>query len=98
MCIESFFFFIIIKYYVKLHQFYLRISLKSLLIIFLYKLLNFPNLPEQNLNVMHGNNPKKNQRLYYQEKLSLREISKRLHLNRRTVKKYLTTIIPSKYQ
>lgn len=37
-------------------------------------------------------------RLYYQEKLSLREISKRLRLNRRTVKKYLTTITPPKYQ
>lgn len=37
-------------------------------------------------------------RLYYQEKLSQREIAKRLHLNRRTIRKHLTTVTPPKYQ
>lgn len=37
-------------------------------------------------------------RLYHHEKLSVREIAKRLRLNRRTVKKYLTTLEPPTYQ
>jgi len=37
-------------------------------------------------------------RLYYKDKLSLRAISTRLGLNRRTVKKHLTTVEPPKYR
>lgn len=37
-------------------------------------------------------------RLFYKDKLSRREIAKRLRLNRRTVSKHLTTTEPPKYQ
>ena len=37
-------------------------------------------------------------RLFHKEGLSQRQISERLGLNRRTVKKHLTTIDPPKYQ
>lgn len=37
-------------------------------------------------------------RLYHNDKLSVREIARQLRLNRRTVKKYLTTLNPPTYQ